>query len=516
MPCGSNQSRIITMNSTKIHEDILRHLWSGKYLDDERLTTTDGRPLRVIAPGTLNRGGGPDFHGAVVVLNGKTLCGDVEFHRTIEDWKTHSHNVDARYNSVILHVVLRGDSRAIPTLSASGRSIPVLIIDQFLLSPLEKILEHTMRDESLSRSAPLRCFQHNDIVGVDVLEPWIRRLYAERMKEKEARMLIRLCQIIDDYHRGVFEPAEKYNENPDDIPIPEMNIDKQELKLTGAWEQLLYGAIVDGLGYSKNRVPFRTLANRVSVQRLRLLSSSRELTVPEIQAILFRASGLLPDIHSLNDQQSKISVHVLNALWKDLVAGGYSALLLAIEPLHSADWIFTPTRPSNFPTARIAAASYLVSKILNEQLFKHIIVVVAGAYASAQEKLDQLMSLFDIPDDSFWSYHYSFSEASARRHSLLGDARKYDIIVNAILPMCKLHGRIFDIESMDEHAGRIAAIVPALESNAVVRKMEKQLLNRKLTLDAAFQQQGAIQLYRRYCAVERCGDCDVGKVVFGM
>jgi hypothetical protein len=503
------------MTPTNIHEDILRHLWTGKYLDNERLTTIDGQPVRVITPGTLNRGGGPDFRDAVVVLDGKTLRGDVEFHRTIEDWKTHSHNVDTRYNSVILHVVLRGDSRGVPTLSASGRSIPVLIIDQFLSSPLGKILEHTMRDEYLSRSAPLRCFRHNDIVGVEVLEPWIRRLYAERMKEKEARMLARLHQIIDDYHRGVFEPTKKYNENPDDIPVSEMNIDKQELRLTGAWEQLLYGAIVDGLGYSKNRIPFRTLAHRVSIRRLRLLTSSRELTVPEIQAILFRASGLLPDIHSLNDQQSKVSVHLLHATWRDLVARRDSALLLAVEPLHAAAWTFTPTRPSNFPTARIAAAGYLLSKILNEQLFKHIIMVVAGGYISAQDKLDQLMSLFDIPEDLFWSYHYSFSEASTRRRSLLGDARKHDIIVNAILPMCKLHGRVFDNDRMDEHTARIAAIVPVLESNAVIRKMEKQLLNRKLTMHAAFQQQGAIHLYRRYCIMERCSDCDVGKVVFG-
>jgi hypothetical protein len=503
------------MKLIKIHEDILRHLWSGKYLDGERLTTINGQPLRVIAPGTLNRGSGPDFRDAVVVLAGKTLRGDVEFHRTIEDWKTHSHNVDARYNSVILHVVLRGDSRDVPTLSASGRSIPVLIIDQFLSSPLEKILEHTLRDEYLSRSAPLRCFQHNHMVGVEVLEPWIRRLYAERMTEKEARMLARLHQIIDDYRRGVSEPAEKYNENPDDIPIREMNIDKQDLRLTDAWEQLLYGAIVDGLGYSKNRIPFRTLAHRVSVRCLRLLTPSRELTVPEIQAILFRASGLLPDIHSLNDQQSKVCIHLLRTTWKDLVAKQDSDLLLAIEPLHPAAWTFTPTRPSNFPTTRIAAASYLLSKILNERLFKHIIMVVAGEYTSAQDKLDQLMSLFDIPEDLFWSYHYSFSEASARRRSLLGDARKHDIIVNAILPMCKLHGRVFDNDCMDEHTARIAAIVPALESNAVVRKMEKQLLNRKLTLHTAFQQQGAIHLYRRYCIIERCSECDVGKIVFG-
>lgn len=503
------------MKSIKIQEDILRHLWSGQYLDTDRLATIDGRTLTVVEPGMLNRGGGPDFRDAVVVLDGRTLRGDVEFHRTIEEWKGHSHNVDPKYNSVILHVVLRGDSRSVSTTSASGRSIPVLIIDRFLSLPLEKILEHTMRDEYISRSAPIRCFRHNDAVGVEVLEPWIRRLSAERMKEKEVRMLSRLQQITDDQRRGVFEPMQTYDENPDDVPIPDLHVGKEELKSPDAWDQLLYGAILDGLGYSRNRLPFRNLASRVSVRRLRLISAARELPQPDIEAILFRISGILPEFQLLKDQESKVHIHLLRTRWRNLVADAAIARGLAVEPVSPTDWVFTPTRPSNFPTARIAAASYLASRILNEQLCKHIITIVGGAYASAQEKLDQLLSLFDLPEDSFWSYHYSFSEASARRHSILGNARKHDIVINAILPMCSLYGGVFDNEIIIKQVTHIAEVIPALESNAVIRKIEKQLLRGKLALRIAVQQQGAIQLYRRYCAVERCSECKVGKVVFG-
>lgn len=503
------------MKNSKIHEDVLRHLWSGQYLDAERLATTDGRVLKVIHPGTLNRGSGPDFRDAIVVLDGKTLHGDIEFHRSIADWTAHSHDLDAKYNSVILHAVLRGNSDIPSTISASGRSIPVLMIEQFLSYPLEKILEHTMRDEHVSLSSPLRCFHRNNEINVEMLESWIQRLFIERMREKEKRMLARLYQIIDDRRHGVFEPEEKYNENLDDIPVSELSITKEELKQSDAWDQLLYGAIMDGLGYSKNRAPFKDLAHRISIQRLKLLSATRELTRQDIEAILFRISGLLPTIHGLNDQQSKIHVHLLQSLWKELNADVPSARLLSVEPLPTTDWVFSPTRPSNFPTVRIAAASHFLIRILRGQMVKHIITIITGSHSSTEQKLDQLLSLFDIDEESFWNYHYSFIDSFPQRRSLLGNARRLDIITNAIIPLSNLYGSIFGIDVIGPHTSRIIEAIPLLESNTIVRKIENQLLKGKLRMHAAHQQQGVVQLYRRYCTMGRCNECEVGKRVFG-
>src|SRR5208283_5385489 len=120
-------------------------------------------------------------------------------------------------------------------------------------------VEHAMRDEHLSRSAPLRCLDRNNEIGTDVLEKWIQTLYRERLKEKAVRMFGRLVEIIDEQHRAVFEPGENYDalpgeENPDEIPIPETHIDEEQLRRVDAWEQLLYEGVMDGLGYSKNRI----------------------------------------------------------------------------------------------------------------------------------------------------------------------------------------------------------------------------------------------------------------------
>jgi hypothetical protein len=119
-----------------------------------------------------------------------------------------------------------------------------------------------------------------------------------------------------------------------------------------------------------------------------------------------------------------------------------------------------------------------------------------------------------IGEDSFWSFHYSFAESSPRRHSLLGDARTYDIVVNTILPLCSVYAFIFKWENMNEYILKIAGAIPLLENNFITRRMEKQLLKGRLQLCSAFQQQGMIQLYKRYCSADRCGECEVGKVVF--
>jgi hypothetical protein len=507
------------MHSVEIHEDILRHLWSKQYLDTERLTTLDGRRLKVIEPGVLNRGGGPDFRDGVITLDGQTFRGDIEFHRTADDWNAHLHNTDLKYNSVILHVVLHNNPGAGVTMSACGRLIPVLAIDEFLSYPIEKVVEHAMRDEHLSRSAPLRCLDCNNEIGTDVLEQWIQKLYRERLKEKAVYMFGRLVEIIDEQRRGVSEPIENYDalreeENPDEIPAPETHIDEENLQRADAWEQLLFEGIMDGLGYSKNRIPFATLADRVSVQRLRRSSGQSELTDLELEAILFRVSGLLPEIHSLHDQQSKIRLHQLHTAWKNLNAGPETIQLRSLELMHAAEWTFSPTRPANFPTARIPAAGILLGRIVYRELLVHIVTIMNGAHPSPEKKLEHLLSALAIDEDPFWSFHYSFTESSPRRHSLLGDARKHDIIVNTILPLCSLYAFIFKTENLNEYILNAAATIPLLENNFITRRMEKQLLKGKLHLHSALQQQGIIQLYKRYCYANRCGECEVGKVVF--
>jgi Protein of unknown function (DUF2851) len=501
------------MKLFNVHEDILRHLWSGQYLDAHRLTTLDGRHLVVLEPGVLNRNSGPDFRDGLIALDGKVFRGDIEFHRTPADWKAHSHHNDEKYNSVILHVVYRSSAPDAVTVSASGRSIPILSIERFLSSPLEKILEHAIRDEHLSRAAPLRCAGRILNVDPDSLQHWVRGLSLDRMKAKAVSLLVRLVEITDERRRDPSAEGERnslrdYSKGSGQ-DLAGAGMGKKELQGIEGWQQLLYEGIMDGLGYSKNRIPFVTLAQRVSVPHVKQLSGPQELSVMEIEAVMFHISGLRFDVQLIKDQDAKVHLHQLHAAWRCLCERVGKAAAPPDGSLRATDWVFSPTRPSNFPTARIAVASELLGRIVYRRLLPALIQVIEDELISASEALQQFLTLLDVDGDPFWSFHYSFAESSPREHSLLGETRKREIMINTILPLCSLYALIFEKDRIHERAVRIADEIPSVEDNFIIRKMKKQLLGENFRIHFAFQQQGLIQLYEQYCSKERCGECKI-------
>ena len=61
----------------------------------------------VLFPGVRNQGAGPDFKGAVLRRDGKTIGGDIELHLDPSGWRAHGHHGDSRYRGVVLQVVLK-------------------------------------------------------------------------------------------------------------------------------------------------------------------------------------------------------------------------------------------------------------------------------------------------------------------------------------------------------------------------------------------------------------------------
>ena len=149
----------------------------------------------------------------------------------------------------------------------------------------------------------------------------------------------------------------------------------------------------------------------------------------------------------------------------------------------------------------------MLHKILYAQLFKQLITCINGKYSSPSDKIESLLHILELDGDVFWNYHYTLSEATHRKHSLLGDARKYDLLVNTVIPIAVLYARIFGVREVHEHGLNIARELPLLETNSILVTMEKQLLKGKMKMQFAFQQQGVLHLYKRYCVVERCNEC---------
>jgi hypothetical protein len=489
-------------------EDILRHLWGHQYITTDNLFTIDGRPLSILHPGILNRGSGPDFRDALIVLDGTSYRGDIEFHRSIEDWENHFHENDPHYNTVILHVVFEEKRSSGETRVLSGRSVPVLTLEKYITSPLEKIIEHIARDESVSKRGFLPCYRKNGAVPGNVLEDWVQKLFLERFKEKTDRLGERLVELVEERQRRVSEPPGEYESDqgpPNDIPVPNFCVERGVLNKLILWEQLLYEGIMDGLGYSNNREPFILLSRQLPLWIV--VAYRQEKSILELQALYLGSAGLFPAPNDIEHQPARVYLHQLLNLFREDRTGSKTLL-------NESDWIFAPTRPVNFPTVRLAAAAAIVKKILDEQLFKNIVLTLMKKEITADSMIQSLMSFLNVPDDTFWSYHYTFSESTSRPHTILGITRRNEIIMNTILPLCALYAKVFEKEDLMSHVIAAAFIMKPLEENSILKKMERQVLRARMEVRYACQQQGIIQLFKRYCTADRCRECEIGRRIF--
>ena len=105
----------------QIFEKFLYEIWKTQNFAKE-LTTKDGQPIEIIDPGTENKdSGGPDFRNARIKIGNITYTGDVEIDNNYSDWKSHGHNINKKYNSVILHAVLNDNSGKWFVVTSEGR-----------------------------------------------------------------------------------------------------------------------------------------------------------------------------------------------------------------------------------------------------------------------------------------------------------------------------------------------------------------------------------------------------------
>ncbi len=498
----------MTRSTRHIHERFLRHIWSRQYLQQSSLSTTDGSPLEVLEVGTMNLQGGPDFLEAKVNIGGTVYVGDVEIHRTQEDWLRHHHEHDPRYNKVILHVLLENETVRNATVVESGREVPVLVLSNFLPESIRTVWFKTIEDERARRAERIPCFTKNSRVSAEALRRWFDKLTVQRLEFKLRRFEERLKELARERRLVLHEVPRTWGDppvegSPDEIPPPQKELTQKDVSRKELWEQVLYEGIMEGLGYARNMAPFARLAQIVTLDIVRKLQAVEDER--KLQALLFGVSGLLPKISSLNEESSKEEARRLIRDWNNLRRDFRS------EILHPADWQFFPTRPMNFPTLRMSAASALIRKITKDDGFRKIIQTIKSSQGN---KLQELHSFFSVLSGDFWRTHYNFDHPSSSPVKSLGATRIRDMIINTVVPVSLLYARIFrDFVVRHETIKLYHAMAPSAE-NEVTRIIEEQLLKGRMPLDSPGRQQAAIQLYKFYCTEGRCHDCDIGKLVF--
>ena len=257
-----------------ITEERLRAIWQHQLFDCSSLQTFEGKPLSVLSPGTPNPDCGPDFLNAVVRIGRTLFRGDVEFHRREDDWTTHGHHLDTHYNSVILHVILTpGLSSA---YTASKRRLPVLLLPQSSVQHLQQLDADRTSVVGSHQRFRLSCAGVAD-PPAELLIGWLAHLGMERLQSRVRIFGERLIQLAEE-EQGIFREFRLHD------MCHEEGLALHALRSPELWAQLLYEGTMEGLGYSKNREAFRSLAHNVSLRILQQFGLSNTQTA---MAILF-------------------------------------------------------------------------------------------------------------------------------------------------------------------------------------------------------------------------------------
>ena len=91
------------------------------------MAAASGSTIEILHPGDWNRGAGPDFLGAEILVDGKRLRGDIEIHLRCADWHAHGHDRDPHFGGVILHAVLLPGTKDVTTLTGHHPETVVLL-----------------------------------------------------------------------------------------------------------------------------------------------------------------------------------------------------------------------------------------------------------------------------------------------------------------------------------------------------------------------------------------------------
>lgn len=124
----------------QVLEGKVQQVWALQGLARGSWRTRRGLDLRVRHPGRWNRGAGPDFEEAVLVIGGEERIGDIELHLYREDWWRHGHQLDPAYDRVVLHVVLFAGGMEREVRTRSGRVPEEWVMGPWMREDVESVV----------------------------------------------------------------------------------------------------------------------------------------------------------------------------------------------------------------------------------------------------------------------------------------------------------------------------------------------------------------------------------------
>jgi hypothetical protein len=289
-----------------VQEDFLHYVWQHQYFDKTNLHTEQGELITVLRPGYRNADAGPDFLNARLMIGDVEWNGAVEIHLRASDWRRHEHQIDKKYDQVVLHVVYTADQAVHRT---DGSEVPALALAPRIASTL-------LAAYGALTAAPvpdlLPCAGALHTVPELTRLMMVERVLLERVADKAAAL--------------------------------------QELHArTGHdWETTAWQAVAAGFGFKKNTEPLTRLAQALPLTVLR----RHRHDLRQTEALLFGQAGLLPPADVAPDAYCADLRREY-----DFLAHKYGLAATALAP---HEWNFLRLRPANFPTVRLAQLAGLI------------------------------------------------------------------------------------------------------------------------------------------------------------
>jgi hypothetical protein len=489
--------------TSKIHEKFLTEIWKKQNFSGN-LFTKDGQKVEIIDSGIENNElAGPDFKNARIKIGNFTYFGDIEIDSFHSDWKSHGHNLNKRYNKVVLHAVLDNDTFQPFVFNQEGRKIQSICLNNCLANDLRNSIHAAILSEREKRTTRLRCDGINQLMEPQEKLDLLYELGINRFKLKCSKMYERLKEISYYNKLQLKEPMIKYTPGED---FYNKKFTDEDFLDKDVWHQLVYESAFEALGYSKNKDIMFNLAKSVPVSYLKKYADELDLEMI-MESIMFSVSGLIPGVADLPDEPTIEYVRTLKETWANLKFK-YDG-----KTFNAAQWHFFKLRPQNFPTIRLAGGCRLTYKLLRDDLFSKILKIMKRT-GDNKKIISDIRNLLIIKSEGYWKDHYVFDQpAKIPLNYFLGLSRVDEIIVNVILPSVAVYYEIFGEQEYTERAVSIYSNYYQNTENNLVDELSKTLdLNDAWKRSVLYQ--GMIELFRSYCSRDRCLECFIGKKVF--
>jgi len=489
--------------SSKIVEEKLHHIWESQKFN-KPLQTNSGNKIIVLSIGTHNTdNAGPDFKHARIQIDNLIFIGDVEIDNDYSGWKKHAHNINKRYNKVVLHVTFSNKQNQFYIYTSEGRKVPTLTLDKFVDSEDIKQLTYSEKNPKKKNKLLLKCSNDIDSIDIEERKRFILGFGIKRFEKKCNRIYRRIKELKYIKELKLSEPVIKYELTKE---FNEKEFTNKDFRDKYIWKQVLYEFIFEALGYSQNKMIMLKLAQNLDLNFINKMGYDDNFRL-RLESAIFNISGLMPEVE--NDVNINSSEYVIS-LKKEW---GKFAKHYDNKKFDETQWHFLGQRPQNFPTIRIAAGVKLTESILYKNFAGHLIQKVSEIN-NIKTLMGSIRNLLIVKSSGYWKTHYIFEKPAKNNiNYFLGLSRADEIFINVLLPYLSVYFDMFGNENLSKKVLRIYNEYEQKLDNKIVRDVSDGLnlpgLNHK-----TIYMQGMIEVYRNFCSKNKCLECNIGKKIF--